>query len=143
VKDLYLAQDIGTYDAAVITRDDGGTVHVDKDELATRHGAWNGAAVGAVLGILFPPALIATAVVGAAIGGVSGHPWKGLSRTDGKELGEVIDDGRAALLVVGRGTLQRGLDTVDLNAEKSVTKQLDVDSADIDAAIRQATDEIG
>jgi hypothetical protein len=66
-----------------------------------------------------------------------------LSRTDGKELGEVIDDGRAALLVVGRGTLQRGLDTVDLNAEKSVTKQLDVDSADIDAAIRQATDEIG
>jgi uncharacterized membrane protein len=143
VKDLYLAQDIGTYDAAVITRDDDGTVHVDKDELATRHGAWNGAAVGAVLGILFPPALIATAVVGAAIGGVSGHLWKGLSRTDGKELGEVIDDGRAALLVVGRGTLQRGLDTVDLNAEKSVTKQLDVDSADIDAAIRQATDEIG
>lgn len=143
VKDLYVAQDIGTYDAAVITKDDAGTVHVGKDEMATRHGVWNGAAVGAVLGILFPPALIATAVVGAAIGGVSGHLWKGLSRADVKELGEIIDDGQAALLLVGRGTLQRGLDTVELHANKSVTKQLDVDSDDIDTAIRQAADDVG
>ena len=74
---------------------------------------------------------------------MSGHLWKGLSRADTKELGEIIDDGQAALLVVGRGTLQLGLDTVELNAEKSVIKHLDVDADDINAAIQQATEEIG
>ena len=66
VKDLHSAGAVGTYDAAVVTKDDAGKVHVNKDETATRHGAWGGAAVGAVVGILFPPAVIGTAVVGAA-----------------------------------------------------------------------------
>src|SRR5262245_38893695 len=34
---------------------------------------WGGAAAGAVLGILFPPSILGTAVIGGAIGGVSGH----------------------------------------------------------------------
>jgi uncharacterized membrane protein len=76
VKDLHSAGAIGTYDAAVVTKDDAGKVHVNKDEMATRHGAWGGAAVGAVIGILFPPAVIASAAVGAAVGGVGGsRPW--------------------------------------------------------------------
>jgi uncharacterized membrane protein len=54
----------------VITKDDAGKVHVNKDEMATRHGAWGGAAVGAVVGILFPPSIIGIALVGAAVGGV-------------------------------------------------------------------------
>jgi uncharacterized membrane protein len=59
---------------------------VNKDEMATRHGAWGGAAVGAVVGILFPPSIIGTAIVGAAVGGVRGHLWRGMSRADVKEL---------------------------------------------------------
>src|SRR5262245_50598408 len=102
VKDLHDAGAIGTYDAAVVTKDDEGTVHVNKDEMATRHGAWGGAAVGALVGILFPPAIIGTALVGAGIGGVGGHLWKGMSRADVKELGDVIDDGDAALVVVAQ-----------------------------------------
>ncbi len=47
VKDLHAAGAVGTYDAAVVTKDDAGKVHVNKDEMATRHGAWGGAAVGA------------------------------------------------------------------------------------------------
>ena len=50
VKDLHAAGAVGTYDAAVVTKDDAGKVHVNKDEMATRHGAWGGAAVGAVVG---------------------------------------------------------------------------------------------
>ena len=57
----------------MVTKDDAAKVHVNKDETATRHGAWGGAAVGAVVGILFPPSIIGTALVGAAVGGVSGH----------------------------------------------------------------------
>ena len=69
VKDLHAAGAVGTYDAAVVTKDNAGKVHVNKDEMATRHGAWGGAAVGAVVGILFPPSIIVGAAVGAAVGG--------------------------------------------------------------------------
>ena len=54
VKDLHAAGAVGTYDAAVVTKDDKGKVHENKDEMATRHGAWGGAAVGALVGILVP-----------------------------------------------------------------------------------------
>jgi hypothetical protein len=46
VKDLHASGAVGTYDAAVITKDGAGKVHVDKDEMATRHGAWGGSAAG-------------------------------------------------------------------------------------------------
>ena len=55
VKDLHAAGAVGTYDASVVTKDENGKVHVNKDETSTRHGAWGGAAAGAVVGILFPP----------------------------------------------------------------------------------------
>jgi uncharacterized membrane protein len=137
IKNLHSAGAVGTYDAAVVTKDDG-KVHVNKDEMATRHGAWGGAAVGAAIGILFPPAVISTALVGAAVGGVGGHLWRGMSRADVKELGEVIDDGQAALVVVGESKLQQALDKAALRAEKQVAKELDVSPKDIDQAVREA-----
>ena len=44
----------GGSDAAVITKDDEGKVHVNKDETSTRKGAWGGAGVGAVVGHPLP-----------------------------------------------------------------------------------------
>ena len=63
-------------------------------------------AAGALVGILFPPSIIGSALVGAAIGGVSGHLWKGMSRADVKEFGDVIDAGEAALVIVGETTIE-------------------------------------
>ena len=116
VKDLHAAGAVGTYDASVVTKDENGKVHVNKDETSTRHGAWGGAAVGAVVGILFPPSLIGSAIVGAGVGGVGGHLWKGMSRADVKEFGELIDTGEAALVIVGESTLESALDKADLKA---------------------------
>ena len=142
VKDLHSAGAVGTYDAAVVTKDDVGKVRVNKDEMATRHGAWGGAAAGAVIGLLFPPAVIGTALVGAAVGGVSGHLWRGMSRADVKEFGDIIDAGQAALVVVGESTVQQALDKAALRAEKHVAKQLDVSPKEIDQAIREAVGEV-
>ncbi len=142
VKDLHEAGAIGTYDAAVMTKDASGKVHVNKDEMATRHGAWGGAAVGAVVGLLFPPALIGSTIVGAAVGGVTGHLWRGMSRADVKDLGDIIDAGEAALIVVGADKLQAALDNAQLKAEKRVAKELDVSPADVDAAVREAAGEV-
>jgi uncharacterized membrane protein len=141
IKDLHSAGAVGTYDAAVVTKGNG-LVHVNKDELATRHGAWGGAAVGAAVGILFPPAVIGTTLVGAAVGGVGGHLWRGMSRADVKEFGEVIDDGQAALVVVGESQLEQAVQKAALRAEKHVAKELDVSPKDIDQAIREAAGEV-
>ena len=142
VKDLHAAGAVGTYDAAVVTKDDSGKVHVNKDEMATRHGAWGGAAVGAVVGILFPPSIIGTALVGAAAGGVGGHLWRGMSRSDVKELGDVIDVGQAALVIVGESKVEQAVEKAGLKAEKHVAKELDVSPKDIDTAVQEAAGQI-
>jgi uncharacterized membrane protein len=143
VKDLHAAGAVGTYDAAVVTKDASGKVHENKDETSTRHGAWGGLAVGALVGILFPPSIVASAAVGAAVGGVGGHLWKGLSRSDVKELGEFIDAGEACLVVIGESTIADAIQKAGLKAEKQVAKQLDVDPKDVDAAVQDAAQQLG
>jgi uncharacterized membrane protein len=142
VKNLHTVGAVGTYDAGVITKDPDGKIHVNKDETATRHGAWGGVAVGAVVGILFPPSIIATAVVGAAVGGVSGHLWKGMSRSDVKEFGDLIDAGQAALVIVGESTLQDALNKAELKAEKHAAKELDVSAKDLHKAVQETAKEV-
>jgi len=142
VKDLHAAGAVGTYDASVVTKDDAGKVHVNKDEMATRHGGWGGAAVGAVVGILFPPAIIPMAAVGAAVGGVSGHLWRGMSRADVKEFGDLIDAGQAALVIVGESKLEQAVEKAGLKAEKHVAKELDVSPKDIDKAVQEAATQV-
>ena len=131
VKDLHSAGAVGSYDAAVITKDDDGKVHVNKDETATRHGTWGGIAAGAFIGLLFPPSTLAS----AAVGGVSGHLWKGMSRSDVKEFGELIDAGQACLLVIGESTIESALEKAGLKPDKHVGKQVDASSKDVDAAV--------
>ena len=143
VFDLHEAGVIGTFDSAVIHKDELGKVHVTKTEKPTQHAAWTGAAVGALVGIVFPPAIIGSAIVGGAVGAAGGHMWRGLSRSDVKELGDLIDAGQAALLVVGASTLEKALDEAGLSAEESVAKQLDVSTTDVDAAIKDATSKAG
>jgi uncharacterized membrane protein len=143
VKDLHALDVVGTYDAAVITKDSSGKVHVNKDEMATRHGGWGGAAAGAVIGVLFPASVIGTAVVGAAVGAIGGHMSRGISRSDVKELGELLDAGEAALLVVGANTLEEALEKAGLKPDKHIGKQVDVGTTDVDAAVADAAGEVG
>jgi uncharacterized membrane protein len=136
VKDLHAVGAVGTYDAAVVTKDADGKVHINKDEMATRHGGWGGAVAGAVVGILFPPSIIGTAIVGGAIGAVSGHLWRGMSRSDVKELGDTIDAGQAALLIVGESTIADAVDKAELKADKFVTKEINANAKEVDKAIK-------
>jgi uncharacterized membrane protein len=142
VKDLHAMGAVGTYDAAVVTKDDHGKIQVDKDETSTRHGAWGGAGAGALVGVLFPPSIIASALVGAAIGGVAGHLWKGMSRADIEEFGDVIDSGEAALVIVGETKIAAYLDKLALKAQKNVAKELDIDNKDVDKAVQEAAKEV-
>jgi uncharacterized membrane protein len=138
VKDLHANRVIGGFDAAVITKDDDGKVRVNKDETATRKGAWGGLGVGALVGLLFPPSLIATAAVGAAVGGVGGHLWKGMSRSDMKDLGELLDEGQAGLVVIGDWRLEERMEELLRHAEKREAKELRaLDRADTERQISE------
>ena len=41
---------------------------------------------------------------------MSGHLWRGMSRADVKEFGDLIDDGQAALVIVGESKLQEAVE---------------------------------
>lgn len=136
VKDLHAAGVIGGFDAAVITKDEEGKVRVNKDETATRKGIWGGLGVGALIGILFPPSLIGSAAVGAAVGGFGGHLFKGMSRSDMKDIGEMLDEGDAALVVIGDWRLEQRIDELLSHAERRVAKDLrDLDRAEAEQQI--------
>jgi uncharacterized membrane protein len=142
VKELHAVGAVGTYDAGVVTKDPDGKVHVNKDETATRHGAWGGVALGAVVGILFPPAIIGAAVVGGAVDGVSGRLWKGMSRSDVKEFGDLIDAGEAALVIVGESTIEDAVNKAELKADKHAAKELDVSAKDLGKAIEETAKDV-
>ena len=136
--ELHAAGVVGTYDAALVTKDADGKVHVHKHEKPTQHGAWTGIGVGALVGILFPPSIIGTAIVGGAAGGVIGHLWHGMSRGDMKDLGELLDDGEAALIVVGRSKLEETLDRELKRANKRIEKQLKADAKAFEKELDEA-----
>jgi uncharacterized membrane protein len=125
--DLHSAHLVGAYDVALITKDRDGRVHVVKHEKPTQHAAWGGVAVGAVVGILFPPSVLGAAAAGGLIGGVAGHLRRGMSRGDARELGELLNDGEAALVVIGESRLEEQLDKALTRAEKSIEKEIDAD----------------
>ena len=138
VKDLHETGLVGSYDAAVVTKDANGKVHENKDETSTRHGAWWGVAAGAAIGVIFPPAVLGAAAVGGVVGGVTGHLAKGMSRSDVKELGDFIDPGQAGLVVVGETRVEQAIQDAVTNAEKHTAHELGVDPKDIDRALQEA-----
>ena len=142
VKEAHKRGLVGSYDAAVITKDRNGKIHENKDETGTRHGAWWGIAAGAAVGVLFPPSIIGAAAAGGVIGGVSGHLAKGMSRSDARELGDFIDPGQAGLVVVGESKVEHALAGAVKRAEKQTAKELDVDPKDVDRIMHETIKEI-
>jgi uncharacterized membrane protein len=142
VKEAHAAGLVGSYDAAVITKDASGKIHENKDETATRHGAWWGVAAGAALGVLFPPSVLGAAAVGGVVGGVSGHLAKGMSRARAKELGDLIDPGEAGLIVVGESKVEEAIQKAVTRAEKETAEDLGVDPKDIDKTLERSLREM-
>ncbi len=142
VKNAHAAGLVGSYDAAVVTKDASGKIHENKDETATRKGAWWGAAAGAAIGLIFPPAVLGAAAVGGAIGGISGHLARGMSRSEAKELGDFIDPGQAGLIVVGESKVEEAIKKAVTKAEKETAKELDVDPKDIDKTLQESVKEM-
>ena len=138
VFDLHAAGAIGTFDSAVVRKEEDGKVRVTKTEKPTQHGAWTGAGVGALVGILFPPAIIGSAIVGAGAGGLVGHLSKGISRDDLKDLGGELEDGSAAVIVIGESKIEEQLQKAVTRANKLIEKQIEADADEFKREIEEA-----
>ena len=139
--ELHRAKLVGTYDVALISKDSEGRVHVGKHEKPTQHGAWGGIAVGALVGVLFPPSIIGAAAVGGVVGGVGGAPAaQGHSRgVMPKSLASCWRTAEAALVVIGESRLEEQLDKALQRAEKSIEREIEVDGESFDSDLEQAT----
>jgi uncharacterized membrane protein len=139
LKELHSDKFVGTYDAAVITKNEEGKVKiVEKIEKPTQHGGWAGLAVGAALGLIFPPSVLVSGLVGAGAGALIGHLEGGMSRSDLKEVGEMLDQSEAALIVIGEETIERGVDEAVKHAKKDLKKEVRADAKEMERAIDSA-----
>ena len=140
VKDLYAAAGVGhDFDAAIVERGDDGTIKVaKKHEASTRHGAWEGLAIGAAAAILPGIGLGVGAAVGAGIGAVAGHMKGGMKDSDLKALGEVLNRGEAGLIVIYATNMADQV-AASLKAEdRFVSDAMDADADALTKQIKEA-----
>jgi len=139
LKELHQEHLVGTYDAAVLTKNDDGKVDiVEKIEKPTQHGGWAGLAVGAALGMIFPPSILVSGLVGAGAGALIGHLRGGMSSSDLKEVGEVLDESEAALIVIGEATIERAVEEATRRAKRDMKKEIRANAREIERAIDSA-----
>jgi uncharacterized membrane protein len=143
VKALYKNGVIATYDAAIITKDASGKVHVTKHEKPTQRGAWTGAAIGAVVGLIFPPSVVIGTAVGAGVGALTGHMAKGIPRSDMEQIGNLLKSSTTALLVLGESRLQKQLQQAVTHAVKQAEYQVQMNPKEFDQDMNQIFRESG
>jgi uncharacterized membrane protein len=139
LKEMHREHIVGTYDAAVVTKNEEGKVKiVDKIEKPTQHGGWDGMAIGAAMGLIFPPGLLVGGLLGAGAGALIGHLEGGMSRSDVKEVGEMLDNSEAALIVVGEATVERAVDEATERAKRDLKKEIRADARAMEKAVDEA-----
>ena len=125
----------------MVRKEEDGKVRVTKTEKPTQHGAWTGAGVGALVGLVFPPAILGSAIVGAGAGALTGHlRARHLARRpQGPRRGARGGHRRRDRdrRVEDRGAAREG----DERANKLIEKEIDADAdelkREIDAAARE------
>src|SRR5690349_18976955 len=143
---LVLAASYDSLEAAVIVREPGGEVKVaKKHEQPTRHGATHGLGWGLAVGAAFAifPAiglvggLAAGGAAGATIGAVKGHVKGGLNDEDLKQLGTVLEQGQAGVIVVYARNMADQVAATIKAMDKYVSKELDADADALNKQLQQ------
>ncbi|HEX6326224.1 MAG TPA: DUF1269 domain-containing protein [Jiangellaceae bacterium] len=106
---------IDLIDAAVVVRKADGKVHFEETADASgKTGAKRGAIAGGLVGLIFPPSILASAAIGAGAGGIWGKLRdKGFPDSDLKAIGERLEPGTSAIVAVAEDRvierLQQGI----------------------------------
>jgi uncharacterized membrane protein len=140
IKALHANLWIGPYDGALFEKEVGGKVKIlDRDSAATGAAAVVGVLTGAFIGLIFPPSIIASAAVVGTAGGVLGHLFGGFKRKDIAEIGDMLDEGTAGIVMIGVATPDAGVELLMKRAKKTAKKQVDADAKDLKKAIDEVS----
>ena len=132
LKDFQAAQRAGAIDlidAAVIVHGAEGKVRFEETaDPSGKKWAKRGAIAGGVVGLIFPPSLIASAVVGGGAGGIWGKIRdKGFKDEDLKEIGDSLPPGTSAIIAIAEDRmieqLERGLAGYEKIAKHAVSAE--------------------
>jgi uncharacterized membrane protein len=119
VKDFKAMDREGTIeliDAAAIVHGADGKVHFKETaDPSGKRWAKRGAIAGGLVGLIFPPMILASAAVGAGAGGIWGKVRdKGISDDELRQIGETIPPGSSAIIAVAEDRmlerLERGIE---------------------------------
>jgi len=139
IKELHKEKWINKYESALFTKEADGSVKIHDTDATTRgRGLKIGAAAGAAVGLIFPVSILAGAIVGGGAGLLGGHLSRGMKRGDIKELGDLLDEGEAGIVLVGIFTPDEGMDRFLKKAAKVMKKQVDADADELKKAIDEA-----
>ena len=97
--------------------------------------------MGAVVGLVFPPGLLAGAALGAGIGALGGNIGKGWGASDVKEVGQALDVGEAGVILVAQATPDVAVDKILKNASKTTQKQINADTKSFEDALDMDADQ--
>ena len=136
--EAHAAKLVGSYDVALIRKDNEGKIHVENHEELTQHGAWGSIAIGALVRLLFAPLVLGAAALGTLASGIGGHPKEGMPRDDAEELGELVEDGHSALVVIGESRVEEQLDKALTRAEKSIEKEIATNAEGLKRELNEA-----
>lgn len=98
------AESIGLIDAAAVVRGADGKVRFDEPaDPDVKKWAKRGVIAGGLVGLIFPPSIVASAVVGAAGGGVWGKVRdKGFPDSELERIGQSLEPGTSAVIAVAQ-----------------------------------------
>jgi uncharacterized membrane protein len=143
VKQAHSQGFIGEYDAAIVWMNDKGKIELDSvSDEASRKWLWAGLGVGALIGLIFPPSILATSAIGALAGAVIGKFRDGIAQDDLEQIGEALTGDNAALVVVAQDRVAEALDKIGARLDAS-NKQIEATlSADMAVAAQQLQEAI-
>jgi uncharacterized membrane protein len=116
-------------DAAVIVHDSEGKVKFEETaDPSGKKWAKRGAIAGGLAGLIFPPSIIAGAVVGGGAGGIWGKVRdKGFKDEDLKEIGESLEPGSSAIIAIAEDQvldrLEKGIEGYERIARHAVSAE--------------------
>ena len=123
------AGSINLIDAAVIIRTAEDKVKFEETaDPSSKKWAKRGAIVGGIVGLIFPPSIIASAVVGGGAGALWGKVRdKGFKDEDLKEIGDSLPPGSSAIIAIAEDRmieqLERGLAGYERIARHAVSAE--------------------
>jgi uncharacterized membrane protein len=116
--------------AVLVRRADDGTITVDENAHEVAAGSIVGAGAGLLLGLIFPPSIIAAGIVGGAVGaGVGGLVSHHRETEIKKDVEQILPAGSSGIVALFDVTWKPKVDETLSKASKVDSEEVDADSA--------------